>query len=141
MRQACDTTNRPMRNASEAVIMCLVPCRERLSRTRAACRRVDLGGKVLLDAETSGERDEELVLILDVRIDGNARRGVDLHGLHGRCYRSGQLVGRGWVAEFARQELLGIGFEPGLLQSRNNRLPLLFVNATVGGSSGYHGAD
>ena len=41
-----------------------------------------MGGKVRVDAEAIGKCHEELMLFLDVRVDGYSGSGVHLNGLH-----------------------------------------------------------
>ena len=89
----------------------------------------------------SASATEERVLLLRVGIDGDAGRRVDLHGLLLRGDGGGQIVDRRGVLDLARQELLRGARQAGLLQSAEDLLLLLRIDAPVGGGSGDHGAD
>jgi hypothetical protein len=51
------------------------------SPSHSACRSINVGGQVLVNAKSVGQRREECVLLRCVRFNGNTRRRVDLYAL------------------------------------------------------------
>jgi hypothetical protein len=88
-----------------------------------ACRRVDVRGEAVVDAEPLGQRCQEFVLLVGIDVNGEARRSVDLGRLLRRRAGIGQLIDGCGLGELTREEAAQLRLVAGAEVAQD--LPLL----------------